>query len=149
VCVPPDPPNWEPVREPKLVYRFVKQSDPGAEGFSDNFMSDEERGKTPVPDEHPDLLTGMSAFISEEKARKRWAEIKAEALKKRSERNRRRQRPLRMSVGDYIAEVLLGPGGDFEVVDTGAPDGHLTIRGDKDQLADRVRRVYPAESTPT
>lgn len=134
--------------QPQIVFRFVKHADPTADGFADNFMSDEERGKQSAPDEHPDLLTGMSAFVSEAKARKRWAEIKGAALKKRSERNKRRQRPFRMSVGDYIAEVVLGPGDGVEVVDPRDVDGHLTIRGDKDVLAARVARVYPAESKP-
>ncbi len=147
--MPPEQPNWQSVTEPRIVFRFVKHDDPSADGFADNFASDEERGKSPGLDEHPDLLTGMSAFVSEEKARKRWAEIKGAALKKRSERNKRRQRPLRMTVGDYIAEVVLGPGDGVEFVDLGDTDGHLTIRGDKDRLAARVARVYPAGSKPT
>ena len=50
-----------------------------------------------------------------------------------------------MSVGDYIAEVELQPNQGFEIVDSGDPDGHLTIRGDKDRLAAHVRHVCPAE----
>ncbi len=141
----PEPPNWEPVVGPRIVFRFLKQPEPSP----DDFMSDGERGKQLVPGEHPDILTGVSAFASEAKARQRWVEIREGALKKRSERNKRRQRPLRLSVGDYIAEVLLAPSEGFEIVDLGASDGHLTIRGDKTRLAARVARVYAADSNPT
>jgi hypothetical protein len=149
----PELPRWERVIEPRIVFRFLKQPDPAAADFADNFMSDEDRGKRPSEGEHPELLTGMSAFASEAAARKRWAEIKAGALKKRSEKSQRRQRgrprPFRMTIGDYIGEVVLGPGEGFEVVDLGEIDEHLTIRGNKDQLALRVARVYSAESKPT
>lgn len=144
----PEQPPWQPIAEPKVVFRFVKHADPNDDNLSDDFASDQERNKSPLPDEHPELLTGMSAFDSEAHARKRWAELRSFALRKRSERNKRRQRPFRMSVGDYIAEVELVPDEGFEIVDLGDPDGHLTIRGDKHRLAARVSRVYPAESTP-
>jgi hypothetical protein len=147
--MPSEKPRWQPITEPWIVFRFVKDADPNADGFAENFASDQERGKSPLPDEHPDLLSGMSAFASEEKARRRWTTIRSNALRRQSERNKRRQRPLRMSVGDYIAEVELVPNEGFEIIDLSEPDGHLTIRGDKHQLAARVVRVYPAESQPT
>jgi hypothetical protein len=141
-------PPWQPISEPRIVYRFVKNESLTDDGFSDNFASDEERGKSSLPDEHPELLSGMSAFDTEAHARKRWAELRASALRRRSERNKRRQRPFRMSVGDYIAEVELVGNEGFEIVDLGEPDGHLTIRGDKRRLAAHVNRVYAAESPP-
>jgi hypothetical protein len=145
----PAPPTWRPVAEPQIVFRFLKESDRDAPGFVENFASDAERGKGLAPGEHPDLLTGMSVFVSEAAARKRWAELRGQALKKRSERNKRRQRRLRMSVGEHIGEVLLGPGHGFEIADEADAEGHLTIRGDKDLLAGRVTDVYPAQTTPT
>ena len=84
--MPPAIPDWQPVLAVTCVFRFVKDGDPSAEGFADNFKSDAERDKAPAHDEHPDLLTGMSAFASEAKARERWAQIRKQALKKRSER---------------------------------------------------------------
>lgn len=146
---PSEAPNWQPIVEPRLVFRFLRQPDRAAADFVENFASDADRGKQATHDEHPEWLTGMSAFVSEHKARARWAELKASALKKRSERNARRQRPFRMSIGDYIAEVLLGPGEGFEIVDDDDPQGHLTIRGDKHQLAARVADIYPADTAPT
>ncbi|HEV2973889.1 MAG TPA: hypothetical protein VGX69_02700 [Solirubrobacteraceae bacterium] len=137
--------------EPRLVFRFLKQPDKHAPDFADNFKSDEERGKKPVQGEHPDLGTGMSAFVSEAAARKRWAEIKSGSLKKRSEKSERRQkgrpRPFKMSIGDYVGEVLLISGAGFEFVDLNEPDGHLTIRGEKNRLAAQVADVYPAETS--
>jgi hypothetical protein len=143
------------VSEPRLVYRFLKKPDKDASDFADNFMSDGERanGKPTLPGEHPEFRTGMSAFVSEAAARKRWVEIKAASLKKRSEKSARRQkgrpRTFKMSIGDHIGEVLLGPGEGFEIVDMNETDGHLTIRGDKDRLAARVADIYPAETTAT
>jgi hypothetical protein len=149
---PDDPrerPNWQPVDEPRLVFRFLKNPDPDAENFVENFASDDERGKEPTQDEHPDWLTGMSVFVSEEKARQRWSELRSAALRKRSERNARRQRPLRMSVGDHIGEVLIAPNHGFEIVDDDDPEGHMTLRGDKHLLASSVANIYPAQTEST
>jgi|HubBroStandDraft_6_1064221.scaffolds.fasta_scaffold501283_1 hypothetical protein len=147
------PLNWQPVTEPRIVYRFLQ----GREPTPEDFRSDGERDKKPAKDEHPDLLTGMSAFVSEAKARERWNQVKASALRKQrakeSERAARlkqvRPRPFRMSIGDYIGEIVLGPGAGIEIIDSEEPDGHLTIRGPKDVLAARVADVYPAETKPT
>lgn len=145
----PVPPHWRAVTEPQIVFRFLKEANRDVAAFVENFASDAERGKTLALGEHPELLTGMSVFVSEATARKRWAELKGEALKKRSERNKRRQRRLRMSVGEHIGEVLLGPGQGFEIAGEADAEGHLTIRGDKTLLAARVTDVYPAQTTPT
>jgi hypothetical protein len=149
----PEPPNWEPVAAPRSVFRFLRQPDRDADDFADNFRPDSESPKKAAPGEHPELRTGMSAFVSEAKARERWAQLKAGALKQRSEKNARRQsanpRRFRMSVGDYIGEIILGPGAGIEIVDPGEPDGHLTIRAPKEVLAARVADVYPAETKPT
>ena len=145
----PAPPVWQPVTEPQLVFRFLKQPNQDAEDFADQFLADD-KGKKAVEGEHPDLRTGMSAFASEVAARKRWADLKAAALKQRSEKSARRQktkpRRFKMSIGDYIGEVLLVPGEGFEIAGPADVDGHLTIRGDKDRLAARVLDIYPAET---
>lgn len=145
----PEQPDWLPVTEPRLVFRFLKEPDPDADGFAENFSSDADRGKGAVEGEHPELLTGMSVFASEAAARQRYAVLKDQALKKRSNRNRRRQRPFKMSIGDHIGEVLLRAGEGFEIVDDGDPEGHLTLRGDKHRLAACVARIYPAARSPT
>jgi hypothetical protein len=149
----PPPPNWQPIAEPWTVFRFIKQPDRNAADFVDNFKPDAESPKKVAEGEHPDLRTGMSAFVSEAKARERWAQIKAAALKQRGEKNVRRQRtnprPFRMSIGDHIGEVVLLPGSGVEIVDPREPDGHLTIRGPRDVLAACVADIYPAETKPT
>lgn len=147
--MPPQPPKWEPVVEPRLVFRLLRQPDRTADDFADNFMSDGERGKALHDDEHPDLQTGMSVFASEAAARARYTAVRNEALKNRSDRNRRRNRPIKMRIGEHIGEVLLAPREGFEIVDDGDPEGHLTLRGDKDRLAARVAQIYPAGSPPT
>jgi hypothetical protein len=146
--MPPDPPEWEPVTAPRLVFRFLKKPDRNAVDFADNFKSDAERDKEPLEGEHPDFQTGISVFVSEAAARKRWAELKVAALKNRSDRNKRRGRPVRMTVGEHIGEVLLGPNQGFEVAGEDS-DGHLTARGDKDRFASKVVDIYPAERPPT
>jgi hypothetical protein len=149
----PEPPEWEPVTEPRIVYRFLK----GPKATPEDFASDGERGKKLLPGEHPDLLTGMSVFLSEASARERWQQVKSAALRKQRERETEkaarlkqvRPRPFRMSIGDYIGEVVIGPGAGVEILDLAEPGGHLTMRGPKDELAARVANVYPAETEPT
>jgi class 3 adenylate cyclase len=148
--MPPAPPNWQPVTEPRLVFRFLKRPDPAADDFADNFKSDGEANKRLHDDEHPDVLTGMSVFNSEEAARKRFAAVRDDVLRKRSDTNRRRNRPPPpIRIGEHIGEVLLTAGQGFEIADDDDPEGHLTLRGDKDQLAARVARIYPAGRDPT
>jgi hypothetical protein len=149
----PEPPRWERVTEPRVIYRFLQESVPTAE----DFRTDGERGKTVTNSEHRDLLTGMSVFDSLVAARERWAQVKDDALKKQREKEtekasskkRVRPRPFRMSIGMFIGAVVVGPGIDVEIVDIGDPGGHLTMRAPKDDLAARVVDVYPADSKPT
>jgi hypothetical protein len=149
----PDPPEWEPITEPRTVYRFLQ----GPVATPEDFRSDGERGKTVARGEHPELLTGMSVFVSEETARKRWADVKDDALRKQREKETERDalrkkanpRRFRLSIGDHIAEVVLGPGAGIEIAGPADVGGHLTIRGSKDGLATRVADVYPADSKPT
>jgi hypothetical protein len=76
----------------------------------------------------------MSAFGSEEAARRVWDNVRVmmeEAGKA-------------MTLGQYIARVELTPGVGFCIEDLAEVDEHLTIWGDKHQLAEAVRRINPS-----
>jgi hypothetical protein len=134
------PPDWKDVETETPVYRFVKQPSKDAPRFVRNFWSDRKRKKPPMPgreEEHDELRDGMSAFITEDLARDAWEE--QELLRNPPGRPRE---PLRM--GDYIAKVVLMPGQGF-LIDL-EPDGHLTLRGDAQKLADAVAEpIYSAK----
>jgi hypothetical protein len=120
------------------VFRFVHVADRDDPALRDQFLSDRENGLTPFfrrERRYPELLDGMSAYESEQAAYLRWARCRDIAAA--------RNEP--MQVGEYIAEVELEPGMGFDIEDLREPDGHLTIWGDPDRLAQATCRIY----TPT
>ncbi|HEV3323832.1 MAG TPA: hypothetical protein VG147_16780 [Solirubrobacteraceae bacterium] len=144
-----DPPNWQPVSEPRTVRRFVQHDSPEHPDFAMNFRSDEEAEKPPLRDEHPDHRLGMSVYDTEEHARAIWAGIAEKVRERASARNKRRGKAPKLRIGDYIADVELQPGNGFELA--GPPDerGHMTLRGNKDRLAVATKRVYAAHRDAT
>ncbi|MFZ2051422.1 MAG: hypothetical protein WAU69_10890 [Solirubrobacteraceae bacterium] len=135
------PPQWQPVVEPRLVYRWVKHSSSDHEDFIENFVSDAERGEKPLEGEHPDYMHGRSAFDSLENARSAWERIYVR-LKARS-----KGKPVKMRVGHFIAEIELRPGDGFEIDAplNADPRGHLWIKGDKTKLAAATGTIYAAD----
>jgi hypothetical protein len=139
------PPNWEPVEEPRTIFRFVQHDSQNHPDFASNFIPDAENpNQQALEDEHPDFRLGMSVFASCRQAKAVWAGIVAKVEAAASSRNKRRNRPLKIKVGHYIAEVLLAPGHGFELA--GPPDerGHMTLKGPAQALAAATRNVYPA-----
>ncbi|MHB8660218.1 MAG: hypothetical protein ACYC91_20225 [Solirubrobacteraceae bacterium] len=101
-----------------------------------DFLPDRDSGKRPLRRDkaYPELRDGMSTFGSLEAARTVWRDIHTAA----------RRRGQEVELGEYIAEVDLEPGGEFDIEDLQEPDEHLTIWGDPDRLVAAVRQTYPA-----
>jgi hypothetical protein len=120
------------------VYRFVHFDATEDPGLVEDFRSDREEGKNPFRREriYPELRNGMSAFGSLEAARDQWELIRRAA----------EQRGQEVRAGRFVAEVQLDPEHGFEIEDLQEPDQHLTIWGEKAQLAQAVRRIYSADS---
>lgn len=144
--MPLDPPDWQPVDETRVVRRFVKHDSADHPDFASNFLPDAENpDKVPVDeDEHPDHRLGMSVFDTEEQCRAIWEGIVKKLRDGASRKNKRRNRPPKVKLGEYIADIELTPGEGFELA--GPPDerGHLTLRGSRDKLAAATINVYPA-----
>jgi hypothetical protein len=102
----PEPPKWIDIDETLVVFRFVKHATRDHEDFIENFESDEERGETPLPGEHPEYMQGRSAFDSLENAREAWAGVYAKI------KERKKGKPFEMKVGDFIAAIELRPARD-------------------------------------
>lgn len=130
------PLDRRPVEEPRTVYRFVHVDDVDDPKLVEDFRSDRESGKRPVPREKaiPELQDGMSTFGSLSGARDQWQTI-SEAAAKRDQAVR---------VGYYIAEVELVPDRGYSVEDLDEPNEPLTTWGEANRLAEDVRRIYPA-----
>jgi hypothetical protein len=147
--MPPDDaqpvPKWEPITEPQSVFRFVQHDSPEHPDFVSNFVCDADNpNQKAFEDEHPDYRLGMSVFATEEQARVVWATIAANLQARASPKNKRRNRPPRLKVGHYIAELALTPANGFELA--GPPDdrGHMTLKGPAEALAAATQNVYPA-----
>lgn len=137
----PQPPQWQPVAEPRVVYRWVKHPSRDHVAFVENFASDGERDQQPLPGEHPDYMQGRSAFDSLENARAAWERIHAKL------KERKKGKPFEMRVGHFIAEIKLKPEDGFEIdaPPDADPRGHLWIKGDKTKLAAATGTIYAAD----
>jgi hypothetical protein len=137
---PLQPPNWQQVVAPIVVYRWVKHSSPDVEDFVRDFESDAERGETPLPGEHPDYMLGRSAYDSLENAQDAWMRLYAKI------QERKKGKEFEMKVGYFIAAIELRPDDGIEIdapVDAD-PRGHLWVKGDKAKLAAACSTIYPA-----
>lgn len=131
----------EPVSGALSVYRIVgvESTAVGIDVLAGEFVSDRDAGCSPSGRErkHPILQDGMSAFRTAELARRRWRAMRKYATHHGEDI---------VEKGDFIAELELRPGHDFYVEDLGANDGHLTIWGDANKLAEAVCRIDPART---
>lgn len=132
----PPPLDRQPVTERRVAYRFVHVDNPDEAASPEDFRSDRESGKNPLRREkvYPELCEGMSFYGSLEAARAVWQTVYEAATA--------REQAVRM--GNHVAEVVLMPEQGYYIEDLREPDEHLTIWGDKDQLAAAVRRIHPA-----
>src|SRR3979490_3133457 len=95
-------PNWEPVSEAKVSFRFVDAASEDDPARPEWFLTDREAGLRPWPREKEwdELRDARSFFASEEAARAEWAKAKESAD--------RRGESMRMP--SWIARVLLPTG---------------------------------------
>jgi hypothetical protein len=131
------PPQWEPVVEPRVVYRYVAAvEDPTHR--REWFLTDREARIRPWPREKEwdELRDARSFFGSDEAARAEWMTVY----------ERTRERGQEMVLPESIAKVRLEPGHGFEVDDLGEPDEHLLIKGTADDFVPLVLSVYPAKA---
>ena len=102
------------------------------------FISDREDGRKEPDDRerlYPELQDGRSMFASEKQARIRWAGMR---------KNATYHGEADVQQGNYIAEVMLTPGQEFDIEDRGKRDGHLTVWGDSATFASAVCRIFVA-----
>jgi len=123
----------------RTVYRFVHAASTDDPELVEDFRSDRDSGKSPFRREKafPELRDGMSTFGSLEAARALWQTVFVAATARGQE----------VRMGNYIAEVELGPDEGFSLEDLDEPDEHLTIWGEPARLAAAVGRIYSATTS--
>lgn len=127
------------VREELDVFRFVASGDPSSQQLFLEFRSDKSRGKRPRGRslQVPELQDGMSVFRTLDLARRRWTDIAVSV--------RRRNPSSRLTIGQFIARVRLPANAGMFLEDLGAVDGHMTLWGDAEKLANCVIEIVNAE----
>jgi hypothetical protein len=135
---PPQPLDRRPVTEQVIAYRFVHVETVDDPPPVEDFLSDRDSGKRPLPREkaYPELRDGLSMYGSLEAARAVWRDVSEAAAARGQE----------VRLGNHVAEVVLTPGHGYDFEDLSEPDEHLTIWGDPASLAGAVDRIYPAET---
>ena len=130
------PLDKRPVSELATVYRIVHVDRTTHPDLAHDFRSDLEANKRPLEREVaiPELRLGMSMYDSLAATRELWEGLnEAAALRGQA-----------LRIGNFIAELKLGPDQGFFVEDLHEEDGHLTVWGDKNRLAGTVQRIYSA-----
>jgi hypothetical protein len=124
------PPTWVEIDDtgPIEIFEFVPNDDPATEAFAEEFLPDSARNKAPSAREQnfPDLFDAISAFRTQEDARRLWSRIAA------------RVGPDRVRMGPFIARVRLEPGHGFRYDDTPDSTGHIYVEGETSKLVDAV-----------
>ena|SRR6266496_1373658 len=105
-----------------ILYRVVRSSEP----VDEDFMSDEAKGKPPVPVQvrEPVLYRGISM----------WDSLDSAVETARAWR-----------LGDYVAELDIDSGEAVVVTKTRGP-GHYTVEGSPALLRSLIRQIHEVES---